>query len=185
MRNVLFWALFALLLGLAWLAFRLFTRRDYKRQGRLGAASTLLALLVFALHANLAYLYLPARWPALPSLPDNALQRLLGLGLLAGGTAGVVVAMAQLGPSAVFGQRSRALQQAGLYRLTRNPQILCYVVALSGFALLWPSWYALGWLLLYLPIAHMMVVTEEEHLRRRYGEAFDAYCGRVPRYLGR
>ena len=29
-----------------------------------------------------------------------------------------------------------------------------------------------------------MVLTEEEHLRRVFGEDYARYCDRVPRYLG-
>jgi protein-S-isoprenylcysteine O-methyltransferase Ste14 len=53
-----------------------------------------------------------------------------------------------------------------------------------GIALLWPSWYALGWVALGAVIAHMMVLTEEEHLRRTLGESYLAYCQNVPRYVG-
>ena len=54
----------------------------------------------------------------------------------------------------------------------------------AGSAALWPSWYALGWLFLYAAIAHMMVLTEEEHMRNVHGEEYERYCERVPRYLG-
>jgi protein-S-isoprenylcysteine O-methyltransferase Ste14 len=46
------------------------------------------------------------------------------------------------------------------------------------------SWYTLGWLVLYGVIAHMMVSVEEEHLLNTYGEEYQEYCMRVPRYLG-
>lgn len=50
--------------------------------------------------------------------------------------------------------------------------------------MLWPSWYALGWGLLFAPIIYMMVLAEEEHLRNTYGQEYEQYCARVPRYLG-
>ncbi len=53
-----------------------------------------------------------------------------------------------------------------------------------GFALLWPSWYAVGWVILYAVIAYTMVLTEEEYLRRAFGAEYERYCRRVPRYLG-
>jgi protein-S-isoprenylcysteine O-methyltransferase Ste14 len=49
---------------------------------------------------------------------------------------------------------------------------------------LWPSWYGVGWAILYAVVAHTMVLTEEEHLRDVYGEKFVRYCERVPRYIG-
>lgn len=53
-----------------------------------------------------------------------------------------------------------------------------------GFATLWPSLYALAWALLYVPIIHMMVFTEEAHLHKAYGKEYERYLERVPRYLG-
>jgi protein-S-isoprenylcysteine O-methyltransferase Ste14 len=38
--------------------------------------------------------------------------------------------------------------------------------------------------LMYRAIAHMMVLTEEEHLLDVYDEEYERYCERVPRYLG-
>jgi len=52
-----------------------------------------------------------------------------------------------------------------------------------GVAVLWPSWYALGWVLL-AAVFHIMVLTEEENLRNVYGEEYTQYCKRVPRYIG-
>ena len=36
---------------------------------------------------------------------------------------------------------------------------------------------------MYVLISHWMVITEEEHLTRIYGEDFEVYCLEVPRYL--
>jgi protein-S-isoprenylcysteine O-methyltransferase Ste14 len=74
--------------------------------------------------------------------------------------------------------------QAGCYRISRNPQVLgCFLFGI-GFAVLWPSWYALGWVMLYVVIAHMMVHSEEEHLCNTYGEEYVNYSERVPRCIG-
>ena len=77
-----------------------------------------------------------------------------------------------------------AMIQTGLYRLSRNPQIVGGSLLVIGSAVQWPSWYALGWVILYGAITHMMVLTEEEHLSAVHGEAYARYCERVPRYLG-
>jgi protein-S-isoprenylcysteine O-methyltransferase Ste14 len=44
--------------------------------------------------------------------------------------------------------------------------------------------YALGWLALFVAMAHMMALTEEEHLRNIHGATYEQYCKRVPRYFG-
>jgi len=171
------------LLTLAYLIFRVFVRRDYRRHGRLTWGSVLLELLIFALHANFSYLYLPVDWPALPSLPQEPVQRASGLVLIVVGFIGVTIGLIGLGFRRVFGQDVAEINRSGLYGFTRNPQILAYGVIMIGFAVLWSSWYALGWLMLYAAIAHLMVLTEEEHLRRIHGAAYDRYCAEVPRYL--
>jgi protein-S-isoprenylcysteine O-methyltransferase Ste14 len=83
-----------------------------------------------------------------------------------------------------FGLEVNALKQTGPYRVTRNPQIVGGSLLVIGSAVLWPSWYALGWAVLYAVVAHMMVFTEEEHLRAVFGQEYELYCERVPRYLG-
>jgi len=171
------------LLTLAYLIFRVFVRRDYRRHGRLTWYSISLELLIFALHANFSYLYLPADWPALPLLPQEHVLTATGLVLIAAGFIGVAVGMIGLGFRRVFGRDAAEIKRSGLYGLTRNPQILAYGVIMIGFAVLWSSWYALGWLMLYAAIAHLMVLTEEEHLRRLHGAAYERYCAEVPRYL--
>lgn len=96
----------------------------------------------------------------------------------------VVIAMGRLGIGVSVGQQVSGLRQSGLYRYSRNPQIVAYGLVVIGYALLWPAWSGLVWVGLYLAIAHLMVRTEEEHLRRVYGEAYERYCARTPRYLG-
>ncbi len=54
----------------------------------------------------------------------------------------------------------------------------------TGVAILWPSSYAVGWALLWVAMFHPMVMTEEEHLRRRFTADYERYCRSVPRYMG-
>lgn len=35
-----------------------------------------------------------------------------------------------------------------MIELSRNPQIVGFFLAVVGFAIMWPSWYALGWVIL-------------------------------------
>jgi protein-S-isoprenylcysteine O-methyltransferase Ste14 len=70
-----------------------------------------------------------------------------------------------------------------VYGISRNPQIVGFFVYALGFALLWPSWYALGWVVFFGPFFHWMVITEEEHLLKLHGDAYRRYCEQVPRYM--
>ena len=75
------------------------------------------------------------------------------------------------------------LRQTGFYRFSRNPQVLAFLVAMIGYGLLWPTWQHAGSVVLIAALAHMMVLTEEEHLLDVLGEEYERYCQRVPRYL--
>ena len=182
--NLLTYLLLSLLtLVFGYFVFRVIVRRDYKKKGKLSSFATFLEFLIFAAHANLSYTFLPAPYPEIPPLPENCAQTTLGIDLLLVGIFFTLWAMSGLGFKKAFGQDPGYLNRAGFYQYTRNPQILSYGVALLGIATLWASLYSLGWLLIYGIIAHMMVVTEEEHLLGIYKEAYEDYCQETPRYF--
>ena len=174
----------ALLMAAAYLVFRVVLRRDYARNQRLSWYSTLLECLIFLLHANLSYLFVPAVWPGLPILGTNPALNTTAFVIIAIGLAVVITGMTRLGFPITLGSTASTLRQSGLYSATRNPQIVGYGLVVVGYALLWPSWPALVWVLLYAVIAQLMVITEEEFLLNLYGDAYRRYCRRVPRYLG-
>lgn len=91
--------------------------------------------------------------------------------------------MGYLGFNVSLGQGSNRVRQSGPYRWSRNPQILAYSLIVIGLASLYPSLEAAGWVLVYAVIAQLMVLTEEEHLKNLFGEAYQTYCDRVPRYF--
>ena len=168
------------LLALGFLSFRVLSQRDYRRTGRLTGLSVVLGSAVFVLWGGFPWIFGPADWPAVdvPPLLETAGWFCLWLGL-----ATTLLAMAWLGWVRSFGRNQSLLRKSGPYRLSRNPQALACGLAGVGFALLWPSWFAAGWLLIYAALVHMMIVAEEEHLRRAHGEDYLRYCARVPRYL--
>ena len=60
-----------LLLLFAYVVFRVIVRADYLRKGKLSFISIILETLMFALHANFMYVYIPVRWPQFPpALPS-------------------------------------------------------------------------------------------------------------------
>jgi len=93
-------------------------------------------------------------------------------------------AMAWLGLPRSFGQDGSTLVSTGPYRVSRNPQITAGALLIVGYVLLWPSWYACGWLVLFALLSHWMILAEEEHLRRVHGEENERYFRQTPRYLG-
>jgi len=175
-----------LLLGAAFVTFRIFVRRDYHWKGRLTPFTGFLELLIWLLFVCFPYIYNPPDWWLVwfADPPVSPVLRIIGSALTIVGMAVAVIAMGVLGGRRTMGQKAEVLEQTGLYCVSRNPQIVGGALMVVGIAVLWPSWYALGWVVLYGVIGHMMVLTEEEHLRNVHGERYVRYCERVPRYLG-
>lgn len=169
-----------LVLVAGYFIFRVLVRRDYLRRGRLTPFSTFLEYLAMGLWAYHGYLNRPPDWPTIHMGPA---PRMIGWILFAGGVALTLYLIVALGVRRSHGRQVNVLRQSGFYRLTRNPQIVAFLVAMIGYGLLWPTWQHLGSLILFGLLTHMMVLTEEEHLRDVFGEEYVRYCQRVPRYL--
>jgi protein-S-isoprenylcysteine O-methyltransferase Ste14 len=174
-----------LLLITAYIVFRLIVRKDYLRRGHLGWFSSSLQLVVFGCIFSFPYIFNPPEW-ALPwrlEGPTGLLLQLLGLAIIVLGFAIAFGTMAWFGLRRAFGLELKGLVHTGPYRITRNPQILGGYLLFIGVTVQWPSWYSLGWIILYGIIGHFMVITEEEHLSARFGEEYRRYCEHTPRYL--
>ena len=167
------------------IAFALFVlhhvRRDYTDRGKLTPLSALLQLAMFLLHGLASYSFVDSR---LSKISPGGSPLHLAIALMAIGVIAVLASTRLLRWGDTVGTSVSKLQQSGPYRFTRNPQLMAYLVFLTGYVLLWPSWRGLAWLALYGSIAHLMVLTEEGHLRRAFGREYEAYCRRTPRYLG-
>jgi protein-S-isoprenylcysteine O-methyltransferase Ste14 len=174
-----------LLTGIAWVIFRVVVRSAYRQKGRLTLVSSLLELLVWGLYMAFPCLYNPPEWAMFwsPNVPVGACARVVGLICIAVGMASAFGTMLWFGLRRAFGLQVKGLVQSGPYRVTRNPQLLGGSLLGIGIVVLWPSCYALGWVILGGIVAHTMVLTEEEHLRDVFGEEYERYCARVPRYL--
>jgi protein-S-isoprenylcysteine O-methyltransferase Ste14 len=155
--------------------------RDYRRFGRLTPFSAFLQVAIFTLHGVSIYIYFPLDWPALHSRGPLTWA---GLGIGTTGALVLFLAMSGLGLRRAIGREVNRLRRSGLYRWSRNPQIVGYGLMILSIALVWISAYAVLWALLYAGIVHLMVLTEEGHLRRVNGEEYLRYCARTPRYLG-
>jgi protein-S-isoprenylcysteine O-methyltransferase Ste14 len=161
--------------------FRFLVRRDYQRRGRLGVWVAFLQSLLFFIYGGFPAIYLSRDWP---DVHVGWFLHGFGLLLLTAGLLFLLLWVIKLGLLTSLGRGRGRLETEGIYRYTRNPQALACGLFVLGFSLLWPSWFALGWILLYGFLIHLMVLAEEEHLTRQFGEDYLAYCSRVPRYLG-
>ena len=161
--------------------FRIFVRRDYKRKGRLTLFSSILEWLIFFSWGTFTWIDIRS---GLPPSHVSPILRSLGWFMILFGLIVLFILIAKFGLSRACGLEVNVLKQSGLYRFTRNPQIIACSLAVIGYALLWLSWHTLGWVVIYATIAHIMVLTEEEHLRNIHGDEYVQYCESVPRYIG-
>ncbi len=73
----------------------------------------------------------------------------------------------------------------GPFRFTRNPMYLGFMLMLSGASLLIGSLTAWIGPLVFLAAAQLWYIPfEEERMRTTFGDAYDDYCDRVPRWVG-
>ncbi|RLM67003.1 isoprenylcysteine carboxylmethyltransferase family protein [Halorubrum sp. Atlit-8R] len=106
------------------------------------------------------------------------------------GAVGVLVAFGVLNRSAVdLGEaategREDELRTDGVYRYTRNPQNVGYVLLFAAYAVLANSPLAGALAVATAAFSVLQVLAEESWLREVYGDAYDEYCERVPRFVG-
>lgn len=160
-------------------------RKDYAAQGTLRKSTSNLEVVMFFLHGcliGISYEQIDA-WP--PASPFSGVV-ILGVALALIGMANLLTALRVFGPFwRMLGLNVEGLKQSGIYRRTRNPQLIGYWLMVLAIPIVWPSWYALLSVILYWPAAHRMVLVEEEHLEAQFGEEYREYCRQTPRYIGK
>lgn len=81
-------------------------------------------------------------------------------------------------------QKTAALVTTGVYRLTRNPMYVGFIVVLLGWAeFLFSPWALAGPLAFLLYIGRFQIEPEERALMALFGGAFSAYASRVRRWV--
>jgi len=123
-------------------------------------------------------------WKAIANLtnvPVGVFLVALGLLILSWATGLFIAAGTQINPTS---PTNNALVTNGVFGLTRNPMYLAFVTIGVGIAL----W--VGSLPMFLPPVLVFAIAnwihipfEEEKMRRQYGEAFETYVARTPRWL--
>jgi protein-S-isoprenylcysteine O-methyltransferase Ste14 len=166
--------------------FRIFVRTDYRDKGRLSPLTSFFQLLIWGLLIFFPFLYNPPEWVLFWSdhVPVGTGLRVVGVATVAIGMVLAFGTMAWFGIVKAVGLKVHGFVETGPYRLTRNPQIVSGALMVIGMVMLWPTWYSLGWICLYGIVSHVMVLTEEEHLKSVFGVEYERYCARVPRYVG-
>lgn len=81
-------------------------------------------------------------------------------------------------------EQSSSLVSTGIYRFSRNPMYLGFLLALAGLGALLANWASA--LLIPVFVAYMnrfQIQPEERALRQRFGQAFATYSATVRRWL--
>ncbi|UTW04720.1 isoprenylcysteine carboxylmethyltransferase family protein [Amphritea atlantica] len=80
--------------------------------------------------------------------------------------------------------KSEALVISGVYRISRNPMYVGFLVALAGWALCLSNVAAFLFLPLFvIYMNRYQIEPEERYMRARFGSDFDCYVGQVRRWL--
>jgi protein-S-isoprenylcysteine O-methyltransferase Ste14 len=73
----------------------------------------------------------------------------------------------------------------GVYRFSRHPMYLSYLVFYLGCGLMTASWLYLGILVLFQASTHWIAISEERWCVEQFGSDYAAYTRQVNRYMGR
>ncbi|MDO8777210.1 MAG: isoprenylcysteine carboxylmethyltransferase family protein [Burkholderiaceae bacterium] len=82
-------------------------------------------------------------------------------------------------------QRRQALATTGPYAKIRHPQYVAFVLILLGFLLQWPTLLTLVMFPILLAMYGRLAVTEEAEMRAQFGDYFESYAQRTPRFFPR
>lgn len=84
----------------------------------------------------------------------------------------------------ILAEARTELVERGIYRFSRNPFFLAYLVSFAAYGIALQSAVLLGLLLACLAATHAMILKEEQFLQSSHGNLYAAYKQRVPRYIG-
>ena len=80
-------------------------------------------------------------------------------------------------------QKRNALAKSGPYARIRHPQYVAFVLILLGFLLQWPTLLTLLMFPILLVMYGRLAITEEAEMRAQFGDAYESYVQRTPRFF--
>lgn len=120
-------------------------------------------------------------------VPAN-LAQLAGIVLLLANLLIGWAALKHLGDSwrvGVIEEQQTELVEDGIYRFSRNPFFVAYLLMFAAYTVLLQSPALLVLSLLGCGMIHSMIRREEKYLEATHQSAYQSYQQRVPRYLGK
>ncbi len=126
---------------------------------------------------TLLYALLTFSWPE-----GEALRAGAGIALAMVGFGFTIYGYFDLGLSNTYGSDD-GLVTSGLYRYSRNPQYVASIIGFSGVALAHGEWPVIVLCGLAILVYLLLPFAEEPWLAKAYGEAYENYRERTPRFL--
>lgn len=125
------------------------------------------------------------QWGSFALLPPWAAVA-IGLALLGANMLVAAASLVQLGDSwrvGVIEGQETALVESGIYRFSRNPYFLSYLLMFGAYTVLLQNAVLLGLGGIGFILIQKMVLREEKYLATLHCDEYRQYCRRVPRYL--
>jgi hypothetical protein len=88
-------------------------------------------------------------------------------------------------PELATRDRVGTLVTQGIYAAIRHPRYVQFILALAGYALVANFLASYAAVLLWVAVMPAIVYLEERELRARFGQAYEEYARRVPRFIPR
>lgn len=96
-------------------------------------------------------------------------------------TISTLIGLPEIAPERYF----RTLITEGIYSRIRHPRYVQLLIALTGYALIANHLASYIAVALWLPGVYVIALLEEKELRDHFGQAYDEYCRKVPRFMPR
>ena len=77
------------------------------------------------------------------------------------------------------------LVTGGLYARVRHPQYAGFVLVMVGFLLQWPTLLTLAMFPVLVWMYSRLAIHEEREVARQFGDEWQAYAARTPRFIPR
>lgn len=147
-----------------------------------GLVFWMVEILSYALHSSVRILPEAFHYQLFNSFP----AKIAGLLLISGGLIIFIFAFFNFGDSWRVGvdyETPGALVTRGIFSLTRNPIYVFIDSWFIGIFLINGTLIFLVLAVLAIAAQHWQILREEEFLKKRYGEPYESYRNKTPRYL--
>jgi protein-S-isoprenylcysteine O-methyltransferase Ste14 len=72
----------------------------------------------------------------------------------------------------------------GVYRYSRHPIYLSHILVSLGIGIATASWIILLASIVFFILVHIVVNSEEQYCKEKYGKTYEEYLKKVPRWIG-